>query len=66
VSSRAVTIAGYLALLGLGVLVQVAATRRPGTVPPLQVVLARVMHSRPGRLALIAGWAWLGLHFFAR
>ena len=65
-TSRAVTIAGYLALLGLGVLVQVAANRRRGTVPPLRAVLARVMHTRPGRLALVAGWAWLGLHFFAR
>ena len=64
-SSHAITLWGYLLLVLAGVGVELAA-RRPGSrVPGLGVVLGRVMSSRTGRLAVMAGWAWLGLHFFA-
>jgi Family of unknown function (DUF6186) len=65
-SSRDITVAGYLALLGLGLALQLAARRGAEGVPPLRAVIARTMRTRPGRLALVTGWVWLGLHFFAR
>jgi hypothetical protein len=65
-SSRDLTIAGYLVLLGLAVVLQLVSRRPKATVPPLEAVIARAMRSRPGRVAIVAGWVWLGLHFFAR
>jgi len=65
-TTRALTIAGYLVLLAVALLLQLAAHDDRLGVPSLQSVLARAMRNRPGRIALIAGWAWLGLHFFAR
>jgi len=32
----------------------------------LGTVLGRVMRTRSGRVGVIAGWVWLGLHFLAR
>jgi hypothetical protein len=29
-------------------------------------VLRRAMRTRSGRVGVIAGWAWIGIHFFAR
>jgi hypothetical protein len=29
-------------------------------------VFSRVMRTRSGRVGVMAGWVWLGLHFFAR
>ena len=55
---------GALALIGLG-LARIAA--RPGSaVPAFREVLGRVGATRSGRVGLLAAWAWLGLHFFAR
>jgi hypothetical protein len=65
-TSRAVTIAGYLLLLAAGVVLYAAGRRERSAVPSLDAVLARAMRTRPGRVALITGWAWVGLHFFAR
>jgi hypothetical protein len=65
VSSHAVTIGGYLVLLVLALGIE-AASRQPGAwVPSIRVVLGRVMSTRAGRLAVMAGWAWVGLHFLA-
>ncbi|MGE5225884.1 MAG: DUF6186 family protein [Planctomycetaceae bacterium] len=30
------------------------------------LVLERVMRTRAGRIGVLAGWAWFGLHLFAR
>lgn len=65
-SSRDLTIAGYLVLLAAAVLLLLAGHDPKSAIPSLPAVLARVMRSRPVRIALIAGWVWLGLHFFAR
>jgi hypothetical protein len=65
-SSRAVTILGYLLILGCGIALELA-SRRPGSpVPSLAAVLRRVMHTRSGRIGVMTGWAWLGVHFLAR
>jgi hypothetical protein len=66
VNSHDATVAGYLILLAVGVTIQIASRRRAVPAPPLGAVVRQAMRGRPGRIALIAGWAWLGLHFFAR
>jgi Family of unknown function (DUF6186) len=65
-NSHDITIAGYLAVLAAGAVLQVLAgwTRVP--VPPLGELLSRAMRSRTGRVGILVAWAWIGLHFFAR
>jgi hypothetical protein len=42
-------------------------SRRPGSrIPSLGGVITWAMGSRTLRVAILVGWAWLGLHFFAR
>jgi Family of unknown function (DUF6186) len=65
-TSRALTVAGYLLIVGCGVALQLC-SRRPGSpVPSLGAVLRRVMRTRSGRVGVMVGWAWLGVHFLAR
>ncbi|GAC1366894.1 MAG: hypothetical protein NVSMB32_11680 [Actinomycetota bacterium] len=64
--SREVTTAGYLVLLAAGVILQLLALRRGSGVPTLGAVASRCLRCRAGRLMVVAGWAWLGLHVFAR
>ena len=45
---------------------QLAATRTKAPVPPIGVVLSRIMRTRTGRVGMLVAWAWLGLHFFAK
>ena len=35
-------------------------------IPAFGDLLGRIMRTRSVRVGVIAGWAWLGLHFFAR
>ncbi len=65
-NSHNVTIAGYVAIVAAGVVLQVLATRSRARVPRLGDVLSRAMRSRTGRVGMLVAWAWLGLHFFAR
>ena len=51
-----------LVMLGL----QALSLRRNSRIPSLGTDFSRVMRTRSGRVGVIAGWAWLGLHFFAR
>jgi hypothetical protein len=65
-TSRAITILGYLLILGCGIGLE-AVSRRPGSpVPSLGAVLRRVMGTRSGRIGVMTGWVWLGVHFLAR
>jgi hypothetical protein len=65
-TSRGVTIAGYLVVLAAGLAIQLLGWRsRPG-VPPLGDVLTRIMRTRTGRVGILVFWAWMGLHFFAK
>ena len=65
-SSRELTIIGYLSVLGAAIALQVAALRRPERLPSLGRVLTGVMRSRTGRVGVLVAWAWIGLHFFAK
>jgi Family of unknown function (DUF6186) len=65
VSSHAITIAGYVAVLTGIVLLQVLAARTRIPVPSLGELLTRAMRTRTGRVGVLVAWAWIGLHFFA-
>jgi hypothetical protein len=65
-SSRDITIAGYaiLVLAGLG-LHLIGRTGR-SRIPAFGPLVSRAMRTRSGRVGIVAGWVWVGLHFFAR
>jgi hypothetical protein len=65
-TSRELTITGYLTVLAACVALQVAAVRKPERLPSLGRVFTHVMRSRTGRVGVLVAWAWLGLHFFAK
>jgi len=65
-SSHDVTIAGYVLVVALAVALEVAAVSGRVDVQGLGTVLSRVMRHRAGRIGMVAAWAWLGMHFFAR
>jgi hypothetical protein len=66
VVARTLTEAGFGVFILAGVLLEVLA-RRPGSrIPTLGAVITRAMRTRSGRVGVIAGWVWIGLHFFAR
>ena len=65
-NSHDITVLGY-GLFALAMLVlQGLSLRRRSRIPSLGTVFSRVMRTRSGRVGVMAGWAWLGLHFFAR
>jgi hypothetical protein len=61
-----VTIAGYLLVIVAGLALELQATRQGAKIPSLSTVFARIMRTRSGRFGIIASWAWIGMHFFAR
>jgi hypothetical protein len=65
-NSHDLTVLGYLVILLVGGLLQMASRWRWAPVPPLGDVLTRIMHTRTGRVGVLVAWAWIGLHFFAR
>jgi hypothetical protein len=65
-SSHDLTVAGYVLIVLAGVCLQLLGAREGSPIPPLGAVLDRAMHTRSGRVGVIAGWAWIGIHFFAR
>jgi uncharacterized protein DUF6186 len=65
-TSRDITLGGYLLFLALGILLAVLAHRRGPVIPTMATMFTRLMHSRTGRIAVIAWWAWLGMHLFSK
>ena len=65
-SSHVITLAGYLAFLVAGIGLDVLAHRAGSRIPTIGAVFGRIMHSRTGRIAVVAWWAWLGLHVFSK
>ena len=61
-----ITVAGYLAIASSGVALELLSHRPRSRVPSFGQVLGRLMRTRSGRVGVVAGWAWLGMHFFAR
>ncbi len=65
-SSRALTITAYVLFVLFGLALQWRSSSPRSRIPPLRTVVQRVLRTRSGRVGVMAGWAWLGLHFFAR
>jgi hypothetical protein len=65
-SSHDITIAGYLAFLAIGVALTVIAHRQRSRIPTIGQVFSRLMHTRTGRIAVIAWWAFIGFHLFSK
>jgi Family of unknown function (DUF6186) len=65
-SSHTVTLAGYLLVLALGTGLNALAHRPASRLPTLAAVCTRIMHSRTGKIAVIAWWAWFGVHLFSK
>ncbi|TMK85215.1 MAG: hypothetical protein E6G44_07890 [Actinobacteria bacterium] len=65
-TSRQVALGVYTLIVLAGVLLQLNSQRSSSRIPSLGTVFSRVMRTRSGRIGVVAGWAWLGLHFFAR
>jgi Family of unknown function (DUF6186) len=65
-SSHIITIAGFVAFVAAGTVVNLLAHRPGSRIPTMGTLLTRVMHGRTGRIAVVAWWAWLGLHLFSK
>jgi uncharacterized protein DUF6186 len=65
-SSRDITIAGYTVLVLIGVALHLRGRTGRSRIPTLGTVVSRAMRTRSGRVGIVAGWVWMGLHFFAR
>jgi hypothetical protein len=65
-NSHQAAIALYAFLAAAGLALQLLSLRPGSSIPSLGSALGRVMRTRSGRVGVLAGWLWLGLHFFAR
>ncbi len=65
-SSHDVTILVYFAIAVAILAIQLLGYSKRSRIPPLGDLLSSVMRTRPGRVGVVVGWAWFGLHFFAR
>jgi hypothetical protein len=65
-NSHDLTVAVYLLFALAVVTLQGLSFRRGSRIPSLGTLFSRVMQTRSGRVGIMAGWVWLGLHFFAR
>jgi hypothetical protein len=66
VTSRAVIVAEFAAIIAAMVLVDLVARRTRGGPAPLATALTGAMRTMPGRLLVLGVWLWLGWHFLAR
>jgi hypothetical protein len=65
-TSRDFSILVYATIVAAAFTLELLSRRAGSRVPSLSTVFRSVMRTRTGRVGLMAGWAWLGLHFFAR
>jgi hypothetical protein len=65
-SSHDLTVVVYVAFAVAGLGLQARSSSVRSRIPSFGAMCSRVMRTRSGRVGVIAGWAWLGLHFFAR
>ena len=65
-STHTITIAGYVVIVLARAALEVSSSFRTSGIPSFGQVVARIMRTRSGRVGLLAAWAWVGLHFFAR
>jgi hypothetical protein len=65
-NSHNVTVLGFAVILAGLIGTEVTARTGRTQVPTFAQVVTRVMRTRTGRVGVLVGWAWLGLHFFAK
>jgi hypothetical protein len=65
-SSHDITVLGFAIILAGLIGTEVTARTGHARVPTFAQVVTRVMRTRTGRVGVLVGWAWLGLHFFAK
>lgn len=65
-SDRAITVIGFVGIIAVLVVLEILARRKIGRIPTLGVWLGFVMRRPAGRALILAGWLWLGWHYFAR
>ena len=54
----------YLVVILAGFAVWLLGRLRPDLISPFGDLIARIMHNRNTRIAVIVVWWWLGWHFF--
>jgi Family of unknown function (DUF6186) len=65
-NSHQITLLVYGLFALAGVALEVRSRSPRSHIPSLGTVFSRIMRTRSGRVGMVAGWVWLGLHFFAR
>jgi len=65
-STRALTIFGFVCLALAAVAMQARATLAETRTPSLGEVFGYLMRTRTGRVGVLLSWWWMGWHFFAR
>jgi Family of unknown function (DUF6186) len=65
-STRAITIAGFVAIIVALAVLQLLGRRPASRIPTVGEWLGYVMRPRAGRALILLGWVWLGWHYFAR
>ena len=63
--TRAITIAGYVAVIVAAITIDVTARRGVGQLETLGDTIAAAMGDRTVRIAVVATWWWIGWHFLA-
>jgi hypothetical protein len=65
-TTRVITIIGFSVVIAALLVLEIVA-RRPGSrVPALGDWLGYLMRPKTGRFLILAGWVWLGWHYFSR
>ena len=65
-SDRTITVIGFVAIIAVLAALEFLARRKIGRIPTLGEWLGFVMRRPAGRAVILAGWLWLGWHYFAR
>lgn len=65
-TSREITIAGFVALGLGGVALQILGRQATSPIPTFGELIGSLMRSSPVRLAVLFAWWWVGWHFFTR
>jgi hypothetical protein len=65
-TSRTVTILIWAMLALLLVVLDLLGRVPVSRVPTFNELITRVMRTPSGRVGVLAGWLWIGLHYFAR
>jgi len=63
-SSHEISVIVYALIAGAGVVVELVALAHPERLASIGRTLRRAMRTRTGRIGVVTGWVWLGLHFF--